>query len=108
MSTRPVLLIDHDAESCERICRLLESHGLNVVQVPDGATALECLTALETPVAVLMNLATPAADTQAFYAAMRELPPFDRVPLVKVNNAAALDYLPVLLRECITAQQRAA
>lgn len=105
MSTRPVLLIDHDADSCERICRLLESHGFNVVAVSSGTAALERLDTLEMPVAVLMNLASPAADTEAFYAAMRQLSPFDHVPLVKVNEAAALEYLPLLLGECVPAPQ---
>ncbi|HUE88115.1 MAG TPA: hypothetical protein VMO26_18740 [Vicinamibacterales bacterium] len=58
MNAGPVLLVDHDAEWCEQVCRFLEPHGYQVIAVWTRAVVLESLADHRLPSAVLVEPTT--------------------------------------------------
>ena len=85
MSARPVLLIDNDSEWCERVCRFLAPHGINVLVAHDEAAALKGLAEIR-PSAILVE---PTSLDPAFRDLLTKLPELKDVPAFVVSAAPA-------------------
>lgn len=99
MSARPVLLIDDDANSCDRVCRLLEGQGLTVETMHYATATLTHLNPDETPAALVLHDDCSTHESDGLLDRLHENSAWDGVPIVTVRSEAGLNYLGLLLGE---------
>ncbi|GAB2996637.1 HAMP domain-containing protein [Amycolatopsis acidiphila] len=85
---RKVLLVDDDARNVLAIAGMLELHGMSVRQAANGREGIEELLASPDVDLVLMDVMMPEMDGYATTAAIREMPRFDRLPIIMVTAKA--------------------
>ena len=94
MNARPVLLIDHDAEWCARVCQFLEPHGIPVVAASSVAGAVEHLQHSLAPSAVLLDISERGGNPAE---SLRQDATLRDVPIGYLRKSAALDALLLML-----------
>jgi signal transduction histidine kinase/CheY-like chemotaxis protein/HAMP domain-containing protein len=82
------LVIDDDARNVFAITSTLELHGLRVSQAGDGRRGIEALRAGPEVDLVLMDVMMPGMDGYATMAAIRQMPRFERLPIIAVTARA--------------------
>jgi CheY-like chemotaxis protein len=82
------LVIDDDARNVFAITSTLELHGLRVSQAGDGRRGIEALRAAPEVDLILMDVMMPGMDGYATMAAIRQMPRFQRLPIIAVTARA--------------------
>ncbi|GHF34467.1 signal transduction histidine kinase/HAMP domain-containing protein/DNA-binding response OmpR family regulator [Amycolatopsis bartoniae] len=85
---RRVLLVDDDARNVLAIAGMLELHGMVVRHAPDGRKGIDALLADPEVDLILMDVMMPEMDGYTTTAAIREMPRFDRLPIIMVTAKA--------------------
>ncbi|SFI74955.1 Signal transduction histidine kinase [Amycolatopsis sacchari] len=85
---RRVLLVDDDARNVLAIAGMLELHGMVVRHAPNGRKGIEELLADPEVDLILMDVMMPEMDGYATTAAIRQMPRFDRLPIIMVTAKA--------------------
>jgi CheY-like chemotaxis protein len=85
---RKVLLVDDDARNVLAIVGMLELHGMAVRHAPNGRKGIEELLASPDVDLILMDVMMPEMDGYSTTAAIREMPRFDRLPIIMVTAKA--------------------
>jgi CheY-like chemotaxis protein len=120
LSGKHVLVIDDDARNVFAITSTLELHGLRITQAGDGRRGIEALRAAPEIDLILMDVMMPGMDGYATMAAIRQMPRFERLPIIAVTArampgdrekslaAGANDYVtkPVDTDELLTCMER--
>ena len=88
LSGKHVLVIDDDARNVFAITSTLELHGLRITQAGDGRRGIETLRAAPEIDLILMDLMMPGMDGYATMAAIRQMPRFERLPIIAVTARA--------------------
>jgi CheY-like chemotaxis protein len=83
-----VLVIDDDARNVFAITSTLELHGLHVTQAKDGSQGIEALRAAPETDLVLLDVMMPGMDGYATMTAIRQMPEFERLPIIAVTARA--------------------
>ena len=97
MSAPTVLMINSDADWCERICRLLEPLGIQVTAAADEAAAVEALEHGVVPSVVLVDVADYAHRDRQSAQRLRCTLALEDAVVVQVRKNAPLDNLLLLL-----------
>jgi signal transduction histidine kinase/CheY-like chemotaxis protein len=88
LSGKHVLVIDDDPRNVFAITSTLELHGLQVTQASDGRHGIEALRAGPEIDLILMDVMMPGMDGYAAMAAVRQMPRFERLPIIAVTARA--------------------
>ncbi len=88
LSGKHVLVIDDDPRNVFAITSTLELHGLQVTQASDGRRGIEALRAAPEIDLILMDVMMPGMDGYATMAAIRQMPRFERLPIIAVTARA--------------------
>jgi CheY-like chemotaxis protein len=88
LSGKHVLVIDDDARNVFAITSTLELHGLRITQAGDGRRGIEALRAAPEIDLILMDVMMPGMDGYATMAAIRQMPRFERLPIIAVTARA--------------------
>ncbi|HEY0934138.1 MAG TPA: response regulator, partial [Trebonia sp.] len=83
-----VLVIDDDARNVFAIQSTLELLGLGITQATDGRAGIEALRAAPETDLILMDVMMPGMDGYATMAAIRQMPQYDRLPIIAVTARA--------------------
>ena len=83
-----VLVIDDDARNVFAITSTLDLHGLRVSQATDGRRGIEALRAAPDTDLILMDVMMPGMDGYETMAAIRQMPRFERLPIIAVTARA--------------------
>jgi signal transduction histidine kinase/CheY-like chemotaxis protein/HAMP domain-containing protein len=83
-----VLVIDDDARNVFAITSTLDLHGLRVTQATDGRRGIEALRAAPDTDLILMDVMMPGMDGYETMAAIRQMPRFERLPIIAVTARA--------------------
>ena len=83
-----VLVIDDDPRNVFAITSTLELHGLRVTQASDGRRGIEALRGAPEVDLILMDVMMPGMDGYATMAAIRQMPRFERLPIIAVTARA--------------------
>jgi CheY-like chemotaxis protein/nitrogen-specific signal transduction histidine kinase len=82
--TRPVLVVEDEAVTCEMLRRMLEKEGWAVTAAENGRVALERV-AEQRPVLILLDLMMPEMDGFQFVEALRTREAWRSIPIVVVT-----------------------
>lgn len=82
-----ILLIEDNEQNRYLVTFLLEQHGYAVVAAMDGRRGVEMAQTM-VPAVVLLDIQLPTMDGYAVARALRQLPGFERVPIVAVTSYA--------------------
>ena len=85
---KKILVIDDDARNIYAITSTLELHGLRMTQATDGRRGIEELRAAPDTDLILMDVMMPGMDGYATMAAIRQMPRFERLPIIAVTARA--------------------
>jgi signal transduction histidine kinase/CheY-like chemotaxis protein/HAMP domain-containing protein len=85
---RHVLVIDDDARNVFAISSTLELHGLRVTHASDGRQGIEALRRAPDTDLILMDVMMPGMDGYATMSAVRQMPQFERLPIIAVTARA--------------------
>lgn len=88
LAGRKVLLIDDDARNVLAIAGILELNGMSVRHASNGRKGIDELLADPEVDLILMDVMMPEMDGYATTAAIREMPRFDRLPIIMVTAKA--------------------
>ncbi|MTD59099.1 HAMP domain-containing protein [Amycolatopsis pithecellobii] len=88
LAGRKVLLVDDDARNVLAIEGILELHGMVVRHAPNGRKGIDELMASPDVDLILMDVMMPEMDGYATTAAIRQMPRFDRLPIIMVTAKA--------------------
>lgn len=80
-----VLLADDDTGTCDVVKRILEAEGLEVVCVPDGASALSTAASLDFSIAIV-DVNMPIMDGFELVRHLRAMPKCARTPIVMLTG----------------------
>jgi signal transduction histidine kinase/HAMP domain-containing protein/DNA-binding response OmpR family regulator len=84
---RKVLLVDDDSRNVLALAEMLNLHGIEVSHASNGRKGIDAL--LASPVdLILMDVMMPEMDGYATTAAIRDMPQFDRLPIIMVTAKA--------------------
>ncbi|HEX3512984.1 MAG TPA: response regulator, partial [Trebonia sp.] len=83
-----VLVIDDDARNVFAISSTLELHDLLVTHASDGRRGIEALRAAPDTDLILMDVMMPGMDGYATMTAIRQMPQFERLPIIAVTARA--------------------
>ncbi|MGH3421091.1 MAG: response regulator, partial [Streptosporangiaceae bacterium] len=83
-----VLVIDDDARNVFAISSTLELHDLRVTHASDGRRGIEALRAAPDTDLILMDVMMPGMDGYATMTAIRQMPQFERLPIIAVTARA--------------------
>jgi DNA-binding response OmpR family regulator len=106
MNARPVLILDSDAEWCERICRFLAPHGIETFTAADVTSAAATISSTGKPAAVVME--SSARGNGEAVSQLRRVSDLNGVPVGYLRKNAALDALLLMLGSSATPHHRAA
>jgi CheY-like chemotaxis protein len=117
-----ILVVEDEAAQRELLCNLLEEHGYSCIAAEDGRRALDALSDLESPAAVILDMVLPRMNGHEF---LHELGArgdrdvgvivvsgfgpvsrfVDRLPLVRavVQKPVDLDVLLEAVQRCLRA-----
>src|SRR5262249_31048933 len=88
LAGRRVLLVEDDARNVLAIAGILELNGMVVRHAPNGRKGIDELLADPEVDLILMDVMMPEMDGYATTAAMRQMPRFDRLPIIMVTAKA--------------------
>ncbi|HEY9293495.1 MAG TPA: HAMP domain-containing protein [Microlunatus sp.] len=88
LAGRKVLLVDDDPRNVLAIAGILELNGMAVRHAPNGRKGIDELLADPDVDLILMDVMMPEMDGYATTAAIREMPRFDRLPIIMVTAKA--------------------
>jgi len=84
---RTILLVEDNEQSRYLAKFLLQRHGFEIVDAPDGKSALAAATA-SVPTAILLDIHLPGMDGHAVARALRAAPALAGVPIIAVTSYA--------------------
>ncbi|MBB5916292.1 HAMP domain-containing protein/signal transduction histidine kinase/CheY-like chemotaxis protein [Nocardia transvalensis] len=85
---RRVLLVDDDARNVLAIAGVLELNGMRVEHAPNGRKGIEALRDHPDVDVILMDVMMPEMDGYATTTTIRQMPRFDRLPIIMVTAKA--------------------
>jgi CheY-like chemotaxis protein len=85
---RKVLLVDDDSRNVLALAEMLNLHGIEVSHAPNGRKGIDALLASPGVDLILMDVMMPEMDGYATTAAIRDMPQFDRLPIIMVTAKA--------------------
>jgi len=85
---KQVLVIDDDARNVFAITSTLEMHGMRVTQATDGRRGIDVLRGNPETGLILMDVMMPGMDGYTTMAAIRQMPEFERLPIIAVTARA--------------------
>jgi signal transduction histidine kinase/CheY-like chemotaxis protein/HAMP domain-containing protein len=83
-----VLVIDDDPRNVFALTSTLELHGLEVIRAGNGRRGIEALLAAPQTDLILLDVMMPGMDGYATMTAIREMPQFERLPIIAVTARA--------------------
>lgn len=87
--TRPLLVVDDDADLREALEEVLRDAGYEVMGASNGKHALDVLgTTHELPLLVLLDMMMPVLDGAGFARAMRQVPAWRDIPVLVFSASA--------------------
>ena len=112
MATRPVLVVEDDADTRELLTDALREDGFDVIASDEGRKAIELATVLR-PSVVLLDMAMAGMDGRTFLERRRSVPTLARTPVVVISGsdvtgvaADAILRKPLELREVLATVRR--
>jgi CheY-like chemotaxis protein len=81
-----VLVVDDDASTRDRLCRMLRGEDCRVREAENGRVALTCLNG-GVPDLILLDLLMPEMDGFEFIAALRQCPEYEDIPVIVITSA---------------------
>ena len=85
---RKVLLVDDDSRNVLALAEMLNLHGIEVSHASNGRKGIDALLASPGVDLILMDVMMPEMDGYATTAAIRDMPQFDRLPIIMVTAKA--------------------
>ena len=87
--SRPILIIEDNAQNYYLMRYLLEQNGYSVVAAQDGRQGIE-LACSSTPLAILLDIQLPLMDGYAVARELRKCRDLDAVPIIAVTSYAMM------------------
>jgi signal transduction histidine kinase/CheY-like chemotaxis protein/HAMP domain-containing protein len=88
LRSKHILVIDDDPRNVFAIMSALELHGMRVTRAADGRAGIDALTGSEDIDLILMDVMMPGMDGYATMGAIRQMPRFERLPIIAVTARA--------------------
>jgi len=83
-----ILVIDDDPRNVFAITSTLELHGVRVTRAADGRAGIDALTGSGDVDLILMDVMMPGLDGYATMARIRQMPEYERLPIIAVTARA--------------------
>ena len=80
-----VLVVEDDASTRKRLCKMLEDYGMNVAEAENGKVALECVQN-KTPGVIFLDLMMPVMNGFEFIENIRKTPEWRSIPIVVITS----------------------
>jgi HAMP domain-containing protein/signal transduction histidine kinase/CheY-like chemotaxis protein len=88
LAGRKVLIVDDDVRNVFALTSALEAHGMDVVYAENGREALVRIEEHSDVDLILMDIMMPELDGYETTAAIRAMPPFERLPIIALTAKA--------------------